>query len=199
METGKYGNTGIHEVNKLTELVQESEQILADSELLYSRDEVETAIDNLALAITRKLQYRNPVVLCPMLGAVVTVGQLLPRLDFPLQLEYIHATRYGSKTSGGSLRWIIKPGTAITDRTVLIVDDILDEGLTLESIIEVCTEIGAREIFTAVLIDKKVGKPRRFRHPDFTGLTVPDRYVFGYGMDYKGYLRNCAGIYAVNK
>ena len=83
------------------------------------------------------------------------------------------------------------------DRTVLILDDILDEGVTMKSIVTECSKASARKIYTAVLLDKQLNKPKQFQQTDFTGLTVPDRYIFGFGMDYKEYLRNCAGIYAV--
>ncbi|HGN3348776.1 TPA: phosphoribosyltransferase family protein [Pseudomonas aeruginosa] len=84
------------------------------------------------------------------------------------------------------------------DRDVLIIDDILDEGHTLSAIIDFCKHAGARAVHTAVLVDKEHERKAR---PDlkasFTGLYCADRYVFGYGMDYKGYWRNAAGIFAV--
>ena len=137
----------------------------------------------MAEQINRDMRDKNPLVLCMMIGAVVVTGKLLPRLKFPLQLEYIHATRYRGETSGGELEQLRIPETSISNRTVLIVD--------------ACRSGGAGEIYTAVLIDKLLEKQKHFANPDFTGLTVPDRYVFGYGMDYKNYLRNCDGIYAV--
>ncbi|MFQ5659212.1 MAG: hypoxanthine-guanine phosphoribosyltransferase [Gammaproteobacteria bacterium] len=185
-------------MNDTTAFKQEIEQVLSEAELLYSAAEVEAAFDKMATAITRTLRDKNPLLLCPMLGAVVPTGQLLPRLGFPLQLEYIHATRYRGKTSGGNIHWIRKPQPLIHNRTLLIIDDILDEGITLKSIVDACTGLGAGEIYTAVLVDKQINKPKQFPKADFTGLSIPDRYVFGYGMDYKEYLRNCNGIYAVN-
>jgi hypoxanthine phosphoribosyltransferase len=183
-------------VNQIT-LKHEAEQTLARAEQLYSRDDVEKAMDRMAVEISEVLHDRDPLVLCLMVGAVIVTGRLLTRLDFPLQLEYIHATRYQGGTRGGSITWQRKPEANVKDRTILVIDDILDEGITLRSIVDECSAAGAHEIYTAVLADKITGKARQFPQADFTGLTVPDRYVFGYGMDYKGYLRNCAGIYAV--
>lgn len=176
----------------------EAERVRAGAELLYTADEVEQALDSMARDITAGLGDKNPVVLCLMIGAVVTVGKLLPRLDFPLQLEYVHATRYQGDTSGRTVDWLKSPSITIQNRTVLIVDDILDEGITLSSIIEECHSLRAKEIFTAVLITKNTPK-KSLQKADFTGLYVPDRYVFGYGMDYKEYLRNVPGIYAVKE
>lgn len=178
---------------------QEAEQVLENAELLYTSVEVESALDKMAEAINQTLHDKNPLVLCLMIGAVVVTGRILTRLKFPLQVEYIHATRYRGQTSGGEMEWIRIPKDVINGRSVLIIDDILDEGITLKAIVDVCREAGASKVYTAVLIDKQSDKPKQFDTPDFIGLTVPDKYVFGYGMDYKDYLRNCDGIYAVDE
>ncbi len=175
----------------------EIKRVQAEADLIYSVAEVDAAIDRMGQEITAVLADKNPIILCLMVGAVVPTGKLLPLLDFPLQVEYVHATRYNGETRGGTLRWIRKPEIDLHDRHVLIVDDILDEGTTLLAIIEECKNLHAKSIHTAVLVDKQLDKERRFKQADFTGLTVPDRYVFGYGMDYKEYLRNAPGIFAV--
>ena len=182
---------------QLKQLQRESERVLAGADVLYTQAEVESALDRMAVAITLKLHDKNPLILCLMLGAVVVTGKLLTRLKFPLQLEYIHATRYRGATSGGEVEWLRMPREQIKGRTVLIVDDILDEGITLKAITGACREAGASAIHTAVLLDKQLSKLKQFPRADFTGLSIPDRYVFGYGMDYKEYWRNCNGIYAV--
>ena len=179
------------------DIIKEIETVQAEAELLYSASEVNAAIDRMAQDITARLSEKNPVVICLMVGAVIPVGLLMPRLNFPLQIDYVHATRYQGNTSGGEIAWVKSPEMNIKDRCVLIVDDILDEGITLASMIAECKNLNAAEIYTAVLVDKKIGKTRDFKKADFTGLTIPNRYVFGYGMDYKDYLRNAPGIYAV--
>ena len=184
--------------DSLEKLRQESEQVYAEAELLYSAAEVEAAIDNMARAITGELKNKNPVVLCLMIGAVIIVGTILTKLNFPLQLEYVHATRYQG-TTGGNMQWVRSPSVPLRDITVLIIDDILDEGVTLTAMIEECKKAEAAKIYTAVLADKQIKKPRNLKKADFTGLTIPDHYVFGYGMDYKSYLRNAPGIYAVKQ
>jgi hypoxanthine phosphoribosyltransferase len=163
--------------------------------LLHSAEEVEAALDSMAAAITDKLQHSNPLVLCVINGGIIATGKLLPRLDFPLNLDSVHASRYRNATSGSDIHWLFKPTTPLADRTVLIVDDILDEGHTLHAIVEYCREQGASAVYTAALFDKdlQVTKPIE---PDFIGLTVANHYLFGYGMDYKGYLRNAPGVYA---
>jgi hypoxanthine phosphoribosyltransferase len=157
---------------------------------------VEKALDHIADAITSRLAEHNPLILCVLTGGIVPVGHLLTRLTFPLQLDYIHATRYDNQTHGGKLDWVARPTTPLTGRVVLVVDDILDEGITLAALLDYCRNAGAAEVLSAVLVRKD--RPRQIDfNPDFVGLEISDRYVFGYGMDYHGYWRNASGIYAV--
>lgn len=179
-----------------TEYLEEAKQVLREADLLCSKHQVEAAFDKMAAEISSHLGDKNPIVLCIMTGGVIPAGMLLPRLEFPLTTDYIHATRYGNKTQGGELDWIVKPHKPLKDRVVLLVDDIFDEGLTLEAIAHDCKEAGASEVYSAVLVEKIRQRTTKMK-VDFVGLDVEDRYLFGYGMDYKGYLRNAAGIYAV--
>jgi hypoxanthine phosphoribosyltransferase len=174
--------------------------IYQNAECLFTQDQVNAAIARMADEICGELQLRNPLVLCVMNGGVVLMGKLLPRLDFMLQVDYLHASRYRGQTEGDVLHWMRKPEIAVRDRTVLLVDDILDIGTTLAEVIRWCKSEGARDVYTAVLTEKLHDR----RNPpdlkaDFVGLPLPDRYVFGYGMDYKDYLRNAPGIFAVNE
>jgi len=171
-------------------------EVYQRAERLHGREEVDAALERMAEAITARLRGDNPLLLCVMTGAVVATGELLTRLDFPLELDYVHATRYGRETCGGELDWIAPPRLPLTGRTIVVVDDILDEGATLASIIAYCRREGAREVLSAVLVEKQHERKNGLK-PDFVGLSVADRYVFGYGMDYKGYLRNAPGIFAV--
>lgn len=176
-------------------MLTEIHQVAASADLLYSEKQVEKAIDNMAETINLFLADRNPLLLCVMNGGVVLTGKLLTRLNFPLTLDAINASRYRNQTRGGEINWIQKPRTDLKNRTVLIVDDILDEGITLRAIYEYCREQGASSIYSAVLINKNLNHAKPIR-ADFVGLEAENRYIFGYGMDYKGYLRNAAGIYA---
>ncbi len=175
-----------------------AEAVYQRSDCLFDRDQVQQAFDRLAAEIESRLKGQNPLFLCVMTGGMVPASELLMRMDFPLELDYVHATRYGSETSGKTLQWLVRPRKSLQGRRVLVVDDILDEGLTLGEIVAWCKEQGAQEVLSAVLVDKD--RPRSgLAKADFTGLVVPDRYVFGCGMDYKGYLRNVPGIFAAQK
>ena len=176
-------------------MLNEIEQVKRDAILLHDQQAVEAALDTMATDITAKLSDKNPLVLCVINGGIIATGKLLPRLDFPLTLDSVHASRYRNATSGSEIDWLYKPMTPLTDRNVLIVDDILDEGHTLQAIVDWCRNQGAASVYTAALLDKDLGIEKPIA-ADFIGLKVANHYLFGYGMDYKGYLRNAAGIYA---
>lgn len=175
----------------------ELDEVLSQAEPLHSEAVVRMAYERMAAEITAQLEGRNPVVLAVMVGGLVPAGHLITRLSFPLQLDYIHASRYGTEILGFELRWIAQPTTSLKGRVVLLVDDILDEGVTIASISEECRIHGAREVLSAVLVRKGQRRTAPKLKADFVGLEVDDRYVFGCGMDYRGYCRNLTTIYAL--
>lgn len=171
-------------------------QIRAEADCLVEAETVERELARMADEITARLADNNPIVLSVMSGAMIPAGQLLSLINFPLEIDYIHASRYGEATSGGALRWYARPHLPLRGRSVLIVDDIFDEGLTLEAIVDYCRENGADEVLSAVLVKKQRQRASEME-VDFFAVEVEDRYVFGCGMDYKGYWRNLPAIYAV--
>ncbi|KTC69351.1 hypoxanthine-guanine phosphoribosyltransferase [Legionella birminghamensis] len=173
-------------------------EVFEKSTRLFSTKEVEAALDKMAASINEVLHDKNPVLLCVMIGGLVPMGNLLPRLNFPLEVDYVHATRYNGEIRGGELIWKVKPSVNLEGRTVLVVDDILDGGVTLAAIIEAVKEMGADSVYSAVLVDKYHKRvPNGLKKADFVGLEVDDHYIFGYGMDYNEYLRNAPGIFVV--
>ena len=177
---------------------QQAKDLLATADLIHSAETVAAAVTRVAAEITEKLGDTNPVMLCVMSGGVPFAGQLMTLLQFPLDFDYLHVTRYGQDTAGGALSWRAAPWTSVKGRTVLVVDDILDEGLTLAAIHERMLEQGATACYTAVAADKLNGKQKPIS-ADFVALTVPDRFVFGYGMDVRGAWRNLPAIYAMKE
>jgi len=175
---------------------EQAEQVYREADCLYTDEQVKAAIARMADEITARMAESDPLVLCVMTGAVVPMGQLLTHLDFPLQIDYVHATRYRGATAGGEIHWLARPRTPLAGRVVLVVDDILDEGATLAAILDECRQAGAAAVYSAVLVEKMHDRKNGLQ-ADFVGLQVEDRYVFGYGMDYKEYLRNAPGIFAV--
>ena len=171
-------------------------QLLRNADLVCSQQEVDRAVERVAAEITVKLADAHPLVLSVMGGAVVFTGRLLPLLYFPLELDYLHVTRYDGKTRGAQVQWKVGPRADIRGRTVLVVDDILDEGDTLAAVRERMLGDGAGAFFCAVFADKEIGRAKPIR-ADFVGIRVPDRYVFGFGMDVHECWRNLPAIYAL--
>src|SRR5690606_12712114 len=178
--------------------IPEVESVWQEADCLWTAEQVDQAMAQQAARIQADLGDRNPLVLVVMRGGLMFGAQLLLKLRFPLEVDYIHVTRYGRGLSGSELQWKVTPSESMENRHVLILDDILDEGLTLEAIMQACEAQGALSVASAVLVEKLHDrKPNPDFKATYTCLEVPDRYVFGYGMDYKGYLRNANGIYAV--
>jgi len=174
----------------------QARRILETADLVCPAADVTAAVARLAREITARLADSFPLVLCVMRGGVVFTGQLLPGLRFPLELDYVEVTRYGAATRGGTISWRVAPPPAVEGRVVLLLDDILDEGHTLAVIREKLLAMGASRVHIAVLCEKETGRPKPVR-AEFTGLKLPDRYVFGCGMDMKGAWRNLPEIYAL--
>ena len=169
---------------------------LENSDLVAGAAEVQGAIERLAAEITQAMAGEYPLVLVVMGGAVVFAGQLLPKLRFPLDFDYVHATRYGAAIQGGGLDWKVTPPGNLRGRTVLVLDDILDGGQTLREISDRLLALGAKRVQCAVLVEKTLARAKPIA-ADFVGLRIPDRFVYGCGMDAKGYWRNLPEIRAI--
>jgi len=174
---------------------QEALTTLKNSEIIFSEQIVQAAVLRMANEITLAMAEMHPLVLSVMGGAVVFTGQLLPQLNFPLDFDYVHVSRYGNKQQGGELKWKVAPQENVRGRVVLVVDDILDEGETLNAVKQRVMGLGASGFYSAIFADKMTGKTKPIK-ADFVGLQVPDRFVFGYGMDIHGAWRNLPAIYA---
>lgn len=168
--------------------------------LVHSEAAVAEAVVRLQEQLTRDYADRDPVFVIVMNGGLFLAGRLLPGLDFPLTVDYCHATRYRGATRGGEVEWRAQPQTRLKGRQVIVVDDILDEGHTLKHIVDRFSDQGAVSVRTLVLVEKlHHRKAVPDMKPDYCELTVPDHYLFGCGMDYRGYWRNCPGIYRVDE
>ncbi len=175
---------------------EKAKEVLRGADLICDEASVQAALERLAAEISQRLGHCNPLLLSVMSGAVVFSGQLLTRLHFPLDFDYLHVTRYGDRTVGGGLQWKVFPQTPMTGRVVLVLDDVFDEGHTMAAIRQRVMEAGAAQFFCAVFADKKIGRTKPLQ-ADFVGMELPDRYIFGYGLDVKGAWRNLPAIYAL--
>lgn len=178
-------------------MMQELQEVQAGAVCVASEERVQRALDEMALAIEQADLPGPVVMLCVMTGGLMVASGLLRRLTMPLALDYIHATRYQEQTSGAQVQWKALPTQSLQGQSVLVVDDIYDEGITLDAIVAWCMDSGASRVLTAVLVDKQHQRKGSTAAPDVVGLYLPDHYLYGMGMDYKGFLRNKPAIYAV--
>lgn len=182
---------------EMKERYDEAQAMLKAADLLFDEVRCRQEVVRVAAEIRADLVDKYPLVLPVMGGAVVFTGQLLPLLDFPLDFDYVHVSRYGEKLSGAAeFNWLRAPQNDVAGRHVLILDDILDEGQTMAAIKTQVMALGAASCRTAVFADKAIDKPKPIA-ADYVGITVPNRYVFGFGMDAAGMWRNLGAVYAM--
>ncbi len=187
-------------------------EAVATSDVIHDRAAIEAAIATMADRICADDARRAaasgagpelpPVFLTVMHGGLPFAGQLALELGargLDLTFDYLHATRYRGATSGGDLVWKHRPATPLSGRRVLLVDDILDEGHTLAAVRQWCRDEGAQEVRIAALAVKRHDRCVEGICADYVGLEVPDRYVFGYGMDFQEHGRNLPAIYALRE
>lgn len=196
-------NTSINATNvelqkQLDDKLADARAVLADADCLHSAAAVQAAYDRLARDIGAQYAEHNPLILAVMNGGLIPTAEIVGRLNFGLEQDYLHATRYRGATTGGGLVWKRQPeAKRITGRHVLVIDDILDEGHTLVAIRKALIEFRPASLAVATLCEKLHDRRAPGAHAEFIGLQVEDRYVFGCGMDYKEYWRQLPAIYAV--
>jgi hypoxanthine phosphoribosyltransferase len=180
--------------------VERARTLLENAELIFDEAQVSAAVADVAAALNARFGAAEdetfPLVLGVMGGAVVFVGQVLPQLNFPLEFDYIHVTRYGDDDQGGKVVWKVIPRANVAGRTIIVLDDILDEGETLAHVKQRLLDMGAAEVIIAVFADKAIGRSKPIE-ADIVGLSIPNKFVVGFGMDVYGYWRNLPGLWAI--
>lgn len=179
--------------------LEEARAVMRTADCVADAGAVSAAYGQLAAAISAEYTDKNPLVLAVMIGGLVPAAEILKRVKFAFELDYLHATRYRGATTGGGLLWKRQPDAALEGRHVLVIDDILDEGHTLVAVRKALLEFAPASLKVAVLADKLHDRRAPEAHAEFIGLSLPDRYVFGCGMDYKEYWRQLPAIYAVKE
>jgi len=178
-------------------LAEEARRVLAEADCLFDEAAIDATYDRLAADLTAEYAELDPMVLCVMTGGMQATVELTKRLRFTFEIDYLHATRYRGALEGGGLSWKRQPdGARIMNRHVLVIDDILDEGKTLLAVRRELQHLRPASLKVAVLAEKNRGR-KADAEAEFVGLELPDRYVFGCGMDYKEYWRQLPAIYAM--
>ncbi len=177
--------------------LQDVLHVREQAELLITENEIHEAINHVASQIKNEIGDTVPLFLCVMKGGLMFTSELAKKINSAIELDYVHVDRYRDKTHGGSIHWHKKPDTNLKGRVVILVDDIFDEGYTMQELIAYCKNKGACKILSAVLLKKELKDKHTSYQPDFVGMNVEDRFVIGWGMDYKGFWRNLTDIYAI--
>ena len=182
--------------------VTRARTLLQNAEEIFDAIEVQQAVAGVAEKLNARFDVPGddtfPLVLGVMGGAVVFVGQLLPQLRFPLEFDYIHVSRYGDDDQGGQVVWKVIPRPNVAGRTIIVLDDILDEGETLAHVKQRLLDMGAADVIIAVFADKALKQSKPVK-ADIIGLTIPNKFVVGFGMDLYGYWRNLPGLWAIRQ
>jgi len=182
--------------------VQRARALLQNAEEIFDSADVQQAVAGVADKLNARFDQAGddtfPLVLGVMGGAVVFVGQLLPQLRFPLEFDYIHVSRYGDDDQGGRVVWKVIPRPNVAGRTIIVLDDILDEGETLAHVKQRLLDMGAAEVIITVFADKALKRSKPVK-ADIVGLTIPNKFVVGFGMDVYGYWRNLPGLWAIRQ
>lgn len=179
---------------------ERAQALLANATQIVDPTEVHVAVRKVADELNARFgadgSAEFPLVLGVMGGAVVFTGTLLPQLAFPLEFDYIHVSRYGDDDRGGEIVWKVIPRQNVAGRTIVVVDDILDEGETLAHVKQRLLDMGAAEVIIVVFADKDLGRAKPIQ-ADLVGLTLPNKFVVGFGMDVYGYWRNLPGLWTI--
>ncbi len=173
------------------------QDVLPTAELIHDRAALQSAITRMAAAIRADYSDERPLFLTVMHGGMIFASLLAIELGFDVEFDYLHATRYRGKIAGGGLQWLRHPTVPMIGRRVLLIDDILDEGHTLAAVRKACFAEGAADVRIAVLTRKVHDRCVPDLVADYIGVDVPDRYVFGFGMDYYEQGRNLPAVYAL--
>ncbi|MDR0934155.1 MAG: hypoxanthine-guanine phosphoribosyltransferase [Burkholderiaceae bacterium] len=179
---------------------ERAKKILASTEQICTPEQVQAAVAKIAAELNDRFNNLEPgsfpLFLGVMGGAVVFSGQLLPHLTFPLEFDFIHVSRYGNEDHGSEVIWKVIPRQNVMNRVIVVLDDILDEGETLAHVQRRLLDMGAAKVLLAVFADKQLGAKKPVT-PDHIGMTLPNKFVIGFGMDIEGYWRNLPDIRAL--
>lgn len=168
-----------------------------DATVVATEADVQRAYERLAAELQAAIFSHDCVLLGVMMGGLIPMARLAGLLSGDFSMDYCQVSRYRGATSGGDLEWLQPPRTDLVGRTVLLVDDIFDEGITLDYVVRACRELGATRVISSVLVRKRHTRVATGTRPDLVGLEVEDRYVFGCGMDYRHRWRHLPAIYAL--
>lgn len=163
-------------------------------EVLISESEIAEKIRELGLILSKDYQGKNPLMVCVLKGAILFMSDLVREMDIPLELDFMAVSSYGVSTeSSGVVRIIKDLDTTVEGRDIIVVEDIIDTGLTLSYLIDLLNRRNINSIKVVTLLDKPHRRTVNLK-PNYCGFTIPDEFVVGYGLDYAEKYRNLSYI-----
>lgn len=159
-------------------------------EILVTEEQIRTKVNELAKQISADYAGRNPLVICVLKGAFVFMADLIKAIDIPLEVDFMAVSSYGASTRSSGVVKIVKDlDVSVEGRDVIIVEDIIDSGLTLSYVIDILERRNALSVRVVALLDKP-GRRTVELEVDYKGYELPDEFVVGYGLDYAEKYRN---------
>lgn len=158
---------------------------------LLTEEQIARGLEKLARELTLEYQHDEPCLVACLRGSLVFVADLIRRMNFPLRIDFLHASSYGNNTvSSGTVDLRLLPDPAeVSGRRVILLDDILDSGRTLHAAREKLLALGARDVKTCVFLEKKITRDFE-KNADYRCFEIGHEFVVGYGLDFAGRYRN---------
>ena len=190
----KFWNLGIL---KLISCAMEKIKI-KDKEFLLSisEEDVMQAVHSVAEKMNEDLKNDNPLFICVLNGAFMFASDLMKHINFPCEITFIKLSSYEGIYSTGAVKEILGLNESVVGRNVVIIEDIVDTGVTMERILESLSSKGVKSVKIATFLQKPAALTRNIE-VDYVGIKIPNEFIIGYGLDYDGYGRNMKAIYTV--
>ncbi len=171
---------------------------LLDKEFSLSipASDIKRAIWQMADKINRDLKDKNPLMVCILNGSFMFSADLMKLVEFPCQISFVKLASYEGMGSTGKVKELIGFNEELKGRTVVLLEDIVDTGVTVENSVEQLLQTGASEVIVATLLYKPQACKRDIKL-DYVGMEIPNDFIVGYGLDYNGYGRNLPDIYSL--
>jgi len=165
-------------------------------ELSIPESDLLKAVEQVAQQINRDLEGKNPLMICVLNGSFMFASDLMKRITIPCEISFVKLSSYSGTGSTGTVKEIIGLNEDITGRTVVLLEDIVDTGLTIINTVKQVKAMGPADVRIATMLFK----PDACKHDvslDYVGMDIPNDFIVGYGLDYDGYGRNLNSIYTV--
>ena len=180
----------------MSETIQVSDRIFKP---YLSQEQILAEVARIAKQMNEDLDGKNPLLICVLNGAFIFAADLYRRLTIPSQITFMRMKSYVGTETTGKVKTISNLLESVVDRTVVIVEDIVDSGYTMQRMVQQLRDLGAKEVRVAVLLNKPRARKVEGLNIDYCCLEIPNDFIVGYGLDYNEEGRNLPDIYVVTE